>query len=462
MMLAAGLLAAAAVFLTARRWEIRGCPERFVALVVVFLLAECLLYPAQAQAPTGPFRIPLLGGSVRTQDALVAIGVFARLTSRPLPPRVSGTGVLWFAAFVWLLTATARGVLAGHPTNLVLFSAMSLAGLFGGRLLVAGCDPYRLATMLQGWWLLPLSVILLVLFPLTASDGDNPGYLGTDLGTIHVDTASVFVALGTCVLLVKWSGRQGPNWLAWAPLALLITPFAIEQRATLVHLGATVLVIGWAMTRPQWRSNIRLPRAHLLWASLVVVAALMVLVIVQLSQPKGTMPFSDYYQDTFFSTGQQLSAAARTEAYDFALDEWARAPVYGHGLGHSYEIIPPGEFEVRTLGTFDNVPLDLLVRSGAVGLVLFGLAYVSTIRNGFAVWRGDRRRTIAALALAAAATLVGLAAKSMFESILEKGKLALLIGLCAGVVAATRSSEVRPGKQPEFAPPDDARQSVWT
>ena len=460
MSLIVGAVAAIPLFLYARRGELEGNPERFVGAIVAVLLVESLLYPAQADVPVGAFRVPFLSGNLRTVDALVVIGVLARATVRPLPQRISRSGTLWLLASVWLATATVRGLLVGHATNIVLFSAMSLVGLFGSLLLVAGCDPTRLIAMLRGRYVAAVAAVVLVLIANTAADGGT--YLGTGLGVVHVDTASVFVALGTFVLLVEWSARQRSRWAAWAAVPLLASPLVIEQRATLVQLAATVLVVLWAMTRPEWRSNVRVPRIQLLWGLLAAVAVLMVVLIVQLSRDDGSLPFADYYEETFASEGQQLSIQARTEALEVGLDEWGSARLYGHGLGHTYEIIRPGGVGYREPGTFDNVPLDLLVRSGLVGLALFGAAFVSTLSDGISVWRRDRRSTVSALALAAVAVMVGVGVKALFESILEKGKLALVIGLSAGVIAAASRTAARlPRRGVPGDLPENAGQEQW-
>ena len=338
---------------------------------------------------------------------------------------------------MWLATAAVRGLLVGHDRNVVLFSAESLIGLFGGFALVAGCDPSRLAAMLRRPFVVPLGVLVLLMLPNEASNEPRT-FLGTGLGAISVDTASVFVALGTFVLLVEWASRQRNRWAVWATLPLLAAPFTIEQRATLVHLGGSILVVVWAMTRVEWRSRIHVPRVQLLWGTLAVVGAVTLVLMVQLSRTEGSIPFADYYEDTFKSENQQLSAQARRDSFAVGIDEWSDAPLYGHGLGHTYEIVRPyGGLEQPA--TFDNVPLDLLVRSGLVGLVLVAAAYISTLRDGVRAWRRHPDSAVAAFALAAVAVMVGLGLKAGFESILEKGKLTLVLGLSAGaIVSAVR------------------------
>ena len=109
---------------------------------------------------------------------------------------------------------------------------------------------------------------------------------------------------------------------------------------------------------------------------------------------------------------------------------------YGHGLGHSYVIERPFAPTLQQPATFDNVPLDLLVRIGLVGFGLSLAAVALSLRDGIRVWRRHSDGAVAALALGAVAVLAGLAGKALFESVLEKGKIAILIGCIAGVIAA--------------------------
>jgi hypothetical protein len=65
------------------------------------------------------------------------------------------------------------------------------------------------------------------------------------------------------------------------------------------------------------------------------------------------------------------------------------------------------------------------------------------------------------LAVAAVAVMVGLSLKAGFESILEKGKLSLVLGLSAGaIVAAVRHPG--PGAQSSRLLPEHRGASQWT
>lgn len=457
-MILVAALAGLALFLLARRWELDGHPERWVGVVLVALLVESLVYPSQVDVPTGPFRIPLLGGGVRTHDMLIVVGLAARATVRPLPSRLRLDGTLWFVTAVWFATAGLRGILAGNPTNIVLFSMGSIVGLFGGLVLVAGCEPVRIAELFRRPFVVPLGLAMVLMIPNEASDAPVTLF-GTGLGSISVDTASVFVALAVIVVLVEWSSPQPNKWAAWMCVPLLLTPLAIEQRATLLHVGASALILAWGVAHSHWTRRIYVPRVRLLWGFMLVLGGLMAVLMVSLSRGEGSVPLAGYYEQTFASEGQQLSAQARRDSFAVGIEEWQEQPVFGQGLGHTYTIVRPGSRDAVNPATFDNVPLDILVRTGIVGAVLFWSATVVSIATGLKMWRLHPDRMVAALSLGAVAVLVGLAVKSGFESILEKGKLAVVFGLAAGTIAAAARSLDR-DRDTDRQPPVGANQ--WT
>jgi O-antigen ligase len=90
-----------------------------------------------------------------------------------------------------------------------------------------------------------------------------------------------------------------------------------------------------------------------------------------------------------------------------------------------------------------NILLDLALRTGVVGLILFVVAVALTFRDGVRTWLRQSDDRIAALALACTAALAALLAKGMVESLFEKYRLAVFLGLLVGVMIsgalATRS-----------------------
>ena len=91
-----------------------------------------------------------------------------------------------------------------------------------------------------------------------------------------------------------------------------------------------------------------------------------------------------------------------------------------------------------------NIGLDLLVRTGLVGLTLFVVALACTFVGGVRTWFAhDVPPEVAAFALAAVASLAGLLAKGMVESLFEKYRLGVLMGLLTGILLSAASSRQR-------------------
>jgi hypothetical protein len=91
-----------------------------------------------------------------------------------------------------------------------------------------------------------------------------------------------------------------------------------------------------------------------------------------------------------------------------------------------------------------NIFGDLVLRSGLVGLGLFLLALVTTAAAAARGWSWHESDRAAALALAGGAVVAGLIAKGMVESIFEKYRLAVLLGLGIGVmISAGLPAEAR-------------------
>lgn len=432
-----GVVVGTVLFVLARQFELAGRPERWVALVMTVIVVESFVYPSQIDVPVGLFRIPILRGGMRTFDVLVVIGLAARATVRPLRGRIRIQSALWFVTGVWFATAAVRGLVSGNLSNQVLFSAGSVVGLVGGFMLVSGCDPTRLADLFRARYLITLGIIVAVLI-VSEARAEPLALFGTVLGEISVDSASVFLVIATFGVLVEWSRRPRSNTAVWLCIPMLIAPFTIEQRATLLHLGASVVVVIWAVAGSEWNDRIQVTRVTLLWATMLVIGVLMGVLMFNLGQGEGDLPLADYYHSTFQSVGQQQSAQARRESFSIGIEEWREQPVFGHGLGHRYTVVRPGAKEAVVASTFDNVPLDVLVRTGAVGLVFFVAANVASVVAGWRMWKLYPDRVVGALALAATVALIGLSVKAGFESILEKGKLAIVWGMTAGVIAAVQ------------------------
>ena len=134
----------------------------------------------------------------------------------------------------------------------------------------------------------------------------------------------------------------------------------------------------------------------------------------------------------------------------------ADRPVLGWGLGKTYYYFEPGSMEFFKLDITHNVGLDILLRTGAVGFLLFLAALATSIFGALRTWYRSQEELIAALALGVTAAVLGLIGKGMAESILEKYRIAVVLGLFLGILLSTATA----GEQ--LARPPSRRRSCST
>ena len=97
-----------------------------------------------------------------------------------------------------------------------------------------------------------------------------------------------------------------------------------------------------------------------------------------------------------------------------------------------------------------NVGLDILLRAGAVGFLLFIAALATSFFGALRTWYRSQEELVAALALGATAAVLGLIGKGMAESILEKYRIAVALGLFLGILlsAATAGEQLDEATEP--------------
>ena len=82
--------------------------------------------------------------------------------------------------------------------------------------------------------------------------------------------------------------------------------------------------------------------------------------------------------------------------------------IIGWGLGIEFQYYETGTRTVDTIAYAHNIVLDIWLRFGLIGLVLFALALGDSIKGGLRVWRRHTDRVTASLALATVGVVVGL------------------------------------------------------
>ena len=422
------------------RWfvhlEREGRPEVAMFLVVAAMLVEAILFQSQADTPQGLFR----PGPMRTWELLLIGALIARAIVRGFPERISTLGAALLAFLTWYSASALIGVFAGNPWSLIQFQAKLVLHLGGAYLLARGVPTDRLFKHRPvGAAFVALGVVVLWMLSMSMSQASiSVPALGVPyLGPIGADASSVLAALGITAILVAACGRARYRLIiVLASLPLLLAPIASTQRASIIALGASAAVVLVAAFGSTWRRRITITPTEAILTLLGLLIPVLAYVIVQWNAGRPILP-QTFVETAFESTGNQQSAEARKLLWAEGRQLTAQHPFLGSGLGTQFSVprIGSGSDTAWVDGAFHNIGFDLVVRSGFVGAALFTGVMVVFVRDAWRAWRGSIHPRDAALALAAVAITAGFLAKGAVESVLEKGKLATVIGLVFGTVA---------------------------
>lgn len=439
--------AGALLFVVFLSLEARRRPEVVVYLVVGLTVLDAVIYPGQGNVPIGPFRPSFGGQDLRLVDVIVPTALAARLLVRGLPRRVTSEGLVWFLFFGWYAFAGVVGIARRQPFDLVLFEGKFVLQTGGVVAVVAGAPLSRLAdrallarTALWFGWptlgLLPLAAAgLHVAIP--GLSRAQIGRMGPDAATM-LFTLGVLVLVGTAPALPRWPVVVGGG-------AMLSAPFVADQRAALVGMIPAVLIVAVAMGGPVWRrrSPVRVAALVPLVGVLLLPVALAAAGAAESGESLSSTPVLGRLDETFGSEQKQESAEIRIDLLREGRRLASERPVVGQGLGQQVAIVRGATNDPAGLLTdFHNVAVDLAVRAGFTGLALFALALTVTLMAAARRWRLLARDVHATLVLAAAAALSGLVLKGLFETIFQKYRLAVLMGLLLGIIASSASASL--------------------
>jgi O-antigen ligase len=447
---ALALLAGAAAVWFLIRLERTGRRLAVVQFLLVLLVVDSVLYPNPFDVPAGLLHPEIGGVSFRLYEVVIGLALVARLIADP-PGRLPTPMLLWIAFGVWLIALGLVGLLRGHSLDLVTFEAKAVVYL-GALALTAGVSgeewrrsrgPSRLVAVAA---VLSAAILVMVRGDVVL-DLDLPALPGASFGEMGTDTATLFAALGVIALAAAMcqSDSRAPALAAAAPL--LLAPVAAEQRAAVLGLLASLGVLGLAWVSRTGRRRVTATRREILGGLLIVSVLVIVPVVVGAASGRAVaVPFRDSIETVVDSQGKEMSAEGRRNQWIEAEPLIRARPIWGHGLGTTYYYFEPSRYRYVETNLTHNIIGDLLLRTGAVGVVLFLLALGSTLREGFRAWRAHVDETAAALALGCLAVVTGLLAKGMVESLFEKFRLATLLGLLLGIMLSLGASAHAAGR----------------
>ncbi len=453
-----------ALFFVFRRLERTDRSTTVVAIVWGLLLLDTCLYPNESTVPTGIIH-PAFGGlSFRLIDLVVLVAVAGRLTTKGVG-RFGPRGLLWGAFLAWIATAGVIGFINGNATDQLTFEGKELLYL-SAMLLTAGIPASRYFKTGFLTKLIGATAVLATVLVITSTAGvtlslgsqappaDAVG-AGADTtylaaGALGTDTTTIFVALGVIALALGLNAtRQRQRFgLMFASAPLLASSLASSQRAAFVGLGVSLAVL-IALSAVS-RRRLKAKPAELALAGLAVIALVVGPTVLETisNQKPAAVPFSSQVTTGFLSRGEQLTTQDRLNQWQVARGLIADRPILGWGLGKTYYYFEPGSMEFFKLDITHNVGLDILLRTGAVGFLLFVAALATSIFGALRTWYRSQEELIAALALGVTAAVLGLIGKGMAESILEKYRIAVVLGLFLGILLSTATA----GEQLDEAP----------
>jgi O-antigen ligase len=190
-----------------------------------------------------------------------------------------------------------------------------------------------------------------------------------------------------------------------------------------------------------------------LTALAVVGVALAVLFIpAMVTQEPVHVPLNSQFDALFHSQGKVESAQDRLNLAAEAEKLIPQHLVTGWGLGVEFQYYESGSRSVITIAYAHNIVLDLWLRLGLVGLVMFVVAMGYSLVDGVNAWRRHPDPVVAALALGILAVLAGLLATAFLEPFLDEYRLATLFGVSLGMLRACVTSIAHISRHPAGQP----------
>ena len=456
-------------------WERQGRGVRTVLTIWWVTLIDASLFPdVAASLRTSFFHPVVFGQNFRLLELLVPLALVLRLHVRGWPRRLDATAPVWLAFYAFTALATVTGFLQHYSGGLVLTEA-SILFYVGATTALVGSVPVRdylrertLTPFVR--WTAGAALVLFVLneLDLRITTTAIPNLPLDRFGLFGPDAASLYPVIGLIGILTELTRTGGRRRRATvlAPAAFLVlSHLGTTQRAARLDLYLAVVVVAVACLSPL-RRRLRVTRAQVGISALAVVALVLlapafvesVSAAFEGRQAHVSVPFAEQTSKALDTGRRQGSIQSRYNQWDAILTLIREKPFSGWGLGRTYEHYEVG-FGPQTQGITHNLVLDVLFRLGLVGLALWVVGTVRLIAGGFGAWRRLLDDRVAAFGLALAAATTGLLARGMVESIFEKYKLAvglgILYGLLVSVRAALRTQDE--GHEPGDGQQDDER-----
>ena len=432
------------------RWEREG-KEHLVPLVLLgMLVVEATIYPDPNAVPRGLFHPGSGATQLRLPEIYITFALIARLIARGRPVRIGLPAGLWLAFCAWMVVGAVEGKLYGNGLSQDLYEAKDIFYIVGAYALASGVPIrkyidtgalYKLGTLC----VVCASVIDLMTLSGVKVNTNLPLLPLQSFGTVGAETAALYLAVVAMCFLVR--AASGPvrliHVLALVPVVGNV--LLANQRAVLVNLGLVVLVVIVGIIVGPRRGiprGLYVTGGQLVLTGLAVVAIgiLLVAVPAAVNRQPAKLPLASETQSLFHNEAKAESAQDRLDLASEVEKLIPQHVLIGWGYGVEFQFYEAGTRTVETIPYAHNIVLDLWLRLGLIGLVLFALAFGDSIKGGVRVWRRNPDRVVASFALVLLGLVTGLLATGLLEPLLDEYRFATLFGVCLGLLRACVTS----------------------
>ncbi len=432
------------------RWERSGREHWVVFLLFGMLVFESSLWDNETTVPKGLFHPGTGSLEFRLPEVIISVALVARLLTKGRPQRIGLPALLWLTVAAWWSLEAVEGILRHNSLVKLPYEAKAIVYVMGAYALASGVPIRRYLEghgfqRLVRWSALSALVLLLLTLAHKKFALNIPLLRLGNFGSLGTDAATLFVSIGVIAFLVELNKdhRSRLNLLCTVPLAM--GTFFAYQRAVLLTLGAVVTVVVLVGLGSTARRRLHIRSGEVALAALAVVGVVLaVSVIPAITAQKSVIgpasSFANTVGRTLNSQEKQQSAQDRINKWTVAFGDAKQHMLLGQGLGFTYSYFQAGPNQYIQTDLTENIGLDLWLRTGLIGLGLFLLALVTSLVNGFATWRLHPDPTVAVLALALFAVVIGMIAKGQVESIFENYRLATVFGLSLGMLRSAVTS----------------------
>jgi O-antigen ligase len=229
-----------------------------------------------------------------------------------------------------------------------------------------------------------------------------------------------FLALALALSLLQRTGSGFTRVVLL--IEFIVGTMLCAQRATTLFILPAV-VLAWLLTRRRQR---RIGATKLALALIVFAMSVLMLLLTGLER-KGEALAERFWVQTFGGVGNYEAVQSRIFQWHRAMAIIEEAPWLGHGLGAQYVTYEYGIGGYAMTGITHNVAFDMLIAFGVpLGLVVVGFLLYGTLRG---LWPAHDVTVRVSAAIG-----MGLLAKGLVESILDKPRLELMLAFLMAVV----------------------------